>query len=101
MIAALALCTAMTLVLWLPASILVPSTSSDVAVIKTLSIMYALIFGIASGTNISLTPVCVGQLCDTSEYGRYYATCYTVVSFGTLTGILIAGSLVRVAGGRY
>ncbi|KAK0118480.1 hypothetical protein ONS95_012765 [Cadophora gregata] len=101
MIAALALCAAMTLVLWLPASLLVAGSSSDAAVIKALSILFALIFGFASGSNVSLAPVCVGQLCDTNEYGRYYATCYTVVSFGTLTGIPIAGSLVQVAGGHY
>ena len=39
-------------------------------------------FGFASGSNISLTPVCVGQLCDTEVFGRWYATCYTIVSFG-------------------
>ncbi|KKZ63734.1 hypothetical protein EMCG_01968 [[Emmonsia] crescens] len=102
MIAALVLCTAMTVTLWLPASILTTSASSSSAtIIKALSIVYALIFGLASGSNISLTPVCVGQLCHTSDYGRYYATCYTIVSFGTLTGIPIAGSLVRAVGGAY
>ncbi|EQL32805.1 hypothetical protein BDFG_05058 [Blastomyces dermatitidis ATCC 26199] len=103
MIAALVLCTAMTLTLWLPASILTTgdSYSSSVTVIKALSITYALIFGFASGSNISLTPVCVGQLCHINDYGRYFATCYRIVSFGTLTGIPIAGSLVRVTGGRY
>lgn len=39
-------------------------------------------FGFASGSNISLTPVCVGQLCDTEDFGRWYATSYTIVSFG-------------------
>ena len=34
------------------------------------------------GSNISLTPVCVGQLCDTEVFGRWYATCYTIVSIG-------------------
>lgn len=101
MISALALCTSMTIALWLPASILIPTTSSDATIIKALSIGYALVFGFASGSNISLTPVCVGQLCHTNEYGRYYATCYTIVSFGALTGIPIAGSLVQATGGRY
>ncbi|CAI6339722.1 unnamed protein product [Periconia digitata] len=103
MIAALALCTATTLSLWLPASLLTPdpTSSSSSLTIKALSVTYALIFGFASGSNISLTPVCVGQLCDTNEYGRYYATCYTIVSFGTLTGIPIAGALIQAAGGRY
>ena len=39
-------------------------------------------FGFASGSSISLTPVCVGQLCDTEDFGRWYATSYTIVSFG-------------------
>ncbi|EGD96775.1 MFS monocarboxylate transporter [Trichophyton tonsurans CBS 112818] len=100
MIAALVVCTAMTITLWLPASLLT-TTPSSAPTIKALSIVFALIFGFASGSNVSLAPVCVGQLCDTNEYGRYYATCYTIVSFGTLTGIPIAGSLLQHTGGRY
>jgi MFS family permease len=69
--------------------------------IKALSIVYAVLFGFASGSNISLTPVCVGQLCSTNVYGRYYATCYTVVSFSTLTGIPIAGAILQATGGKY
>lgn len=57
--------------------------------------------GFASGSNISLTPVCVGMLCDTEDYGRYYATCYTIVSLGTLTGVPIAGALISTCGGAY
>jgi MFS family permease len=98
MIAALAICSATSLTFWLPATLL-PSYSA--ITIKALSIVYAVIFGFASGSNISLTPVCVGQLCDTNVYGRYYATCYTVVSFSTLTGIPIAGAILQACGGRY
>lgn len=47
-----------------------------------LLVVYAALFGFFSGSNISLTPVCVGQLCKTEHYGRYYATAYTIVSFG-------------------
>jgi MFS family permease len=101
MIASHANCSPTSLTFWLPASLLTPTTSSEVTAIKALSIVYAVIFGFASGSNISLTPVCVGQLCDTSQYGRYYATCYTVVSFSTLTGIPIAGSLIQTSGGKY
>lgn len=64
-------------------------------------IVFSLGFGFASGSNISLTPVCVGQLCDTEEFGRWYATCYTVVSFGCLTGIPIAGQILQLDGGDY
>lgn len=101
MIAALAVCSATSLTLWLPASLLTPDYSAAINAIKALSIVYAAVFGFASGSNISVTPVCVGQLCDTNQYGRYYATCYTVVSFSTLTGIPIAGSLIQMAGGHY
>lgn len=97
MILTLFLCGLTTLSLWLPATVL-PSSSSA---IKPLIVVYAAIFGFASGSNISLTPVCVGQLCKTSEYGRYYATCYTVVAFGTLTGIPIAGALLQACAGGY
>lgn len=84
------LCLASTLGLWLPAN-------GRVAMI----IVYAIFFGFASGSGISLTPVCVGQLCKVENYGRYYATCYTLVSFGSLTGIPIAGQLVTSCGGKY
>ncbi|KAI9731414.1 MAG: hypothetical protein M1835_003530, partial [Candelina submexicana] len=90
MVITVALCLITTLALWLPAGNSVP-----------MLIVYAIIFGFASGSNISLTPVCVGQLCDTKEYGRYYATCYTIVSFSTLTGIPIAGQIVEAENGGY
>ena len=101
MIAALAICSATSLTLWLPASLITPTTQAQTTAVQSLAIVYAVIFGFASGSNISLTPVCVGQLCDTNQYGRYYATCYTVVSFSTLTGIPIAGSILQASGGRY
>lgn len=103
MIAALALCAATTFTFWLPASILTPNPDdpTNATIIKALIIVYAVIFGFASGSNISLTPVAVGQLCETNQYGTYYATCYTIVSFGTLTGIPIAGSLIQAADGHY
>ncbi|GAM33261.1 hypothetical protein TCE0_003f00034 [Talaromyces pinophilus] len=68
---------------------------------KAMLIVYALAFGFFSGSNISLTPVCVGQLCKTENYGRYYATVYTIVSFATLTGIPIAGEILSRSDGEY
>ncbi|KAM5472094.1 hypothetical protein MferCBS49748_001542 [Microsporum ferrugineum] len=76
--------------LWLPAN---GNTAMTVA--------FAFIFGFSSGSNIGLTPVCVGQTCKTENYGRYYATAYTVVSFGCLTGIPIGGSILTRNGGEY
>ena len=71
MILTIAMCLVSTVALWLPAG-------SSVAVV----VLFALVFGFGSGSNISLTPACVGQLCGTQRYGTYFATCYTVVSFG-------------------
>ena len=64
-------------------------------------IIFCVFFGFASGSNICLTPVCVGQLCDTEVFGRWYAGLYTVVSFGCLTGVPIAGQLLASGGGNY
>jgi MFS family permease len=72
MILAVVGCLLTTACLWLPAG------SSSTALL----VVYSVLFGFFSGSNISLTPVCVGQLCKTEHYGRYYATTYTVVSLG-------------------
>ena len=65
MIVTIAICMLSVLCLWL-------TCSASANVIPQL-IMFALIFGFASGSNISLVPVCVGQLCDTEVFGRWYA----------------------------
>lgn len=88
MILTLLLCLLSTLALWLPAANSIP-----------LMVLYALIFGFASGSSISLTPVCIGQLCKMENYGRYFATCSTLVSFGSLTGIPIAGGILQASQG--
>ncbi|KAI1487653.1 major facilitator superfamily transporter [Biscogniauxia mediterranea] len=64
-------------------------------------IIFALMFGFATGNNISITPVCVGKLCHTQHYGRYYATCYTMVSLAFLINLPIAGLVVEASGGDY
>lgn len=64
-------------------------------------VIFAALFGYSTGNNISITPVCVGRLCHTQHYGRYYATCYTIVSIACLIGIPIAGSIVEATNGEY
>ncbi len=88
MIVSLLLCTVSVLCFWL-VDILVPNLDND-----ALLIVFVLLFGFVSGSNVSLTPICLGQLCETEEYGRYYATCYTVVAFGVLVSLPIAGGLL-------
>ncbi|KAM0812950.1 putative Major facilitator superfamily (MFS) profile domain-containing protein [Seiridium cardinale] len=79
-----------TFAVWLPAGHTLPGI-----------VIFAILFGFGTGSNISITPVCVGKLCHTQHYGRYYATCYTIVSFACLIGIPIGGSIVTACGGEY
>ncbi|RCI09521.1 hypothetical protein L249_3941 [Ophiocordyceps polyrhachis-furcata BCC 54312] len=64
-------------------------------------IVFSLLFGFASGTSIAIAPVCIGRMCKTRNYGRYYASAYTVVSFACLLGVPIGGSIVRASKGSY
>jgi predicted MFS family arabinose efflux permease len=64
-------------------------------------VTFTLLFGFASESNVGLTPVCISQLCPTESYDRYYATCYTVVSFDCLAGVPIAGEILAHNRGQY
>lgn len=85
-----ALCVITVLCIWLPAGSTMPGL-----------IVFNLLFGFASGSNIGLTPVCVGKLCRTEELGKHYATCYTIVAVGCLTGVPIVGEIIQRNGGEY
>lgn len=81
------MCAVSILALWLPAG------GS-----KALLVVFTVVLGFASGGNVSLLPVCVGQLCDSRDYGRFLSSAMLVASFGTLTGIPIGGALLRLPG---
>lgn len=70
-VVALVLCAMSVLAMWM--------TAGD---IPGVIVSFAVIFGFASGSNLSLTPVCVGQLCGTEKYGRTYTAVYSVTSIG-------------------
>ncbi|KAI9729218.1 MAG: hypothetical protein M1834_007010 [Cirrosporium novae-zelandiae] len=61
-------CAALMLILWLMAG------ANLVAII-----MFAVLFGFWSGSGISLTPVCVAQICKTEDYGKRYGTTYVII----------------------
>ncbi|KAJ5149607.1 hypothetical protein N7448_001185 [Penicillium atrosanguineum] len=84
------ICTILTLALWLRAG-------DNLAAI----ICYAVFFGFWSGAAISLTPVCISQVCTTGDIGKRMGTTYTISSIGTLTGIPIAGAIQQRDGGGY
>jgi MFS family permease len=59
-------------------------------------IAFCVLFGVASGSNLSLIPVCLGQFCESQHFGRYYASATMLASFGTLSSVPIAGALLEV-----
>ncbi|KAI0446089.1 major facilitator superfamily domain-containing protein [Xylaria telfairii] len=64
-------------------------------------ISFSPLFGFWSGAAISLTPVCIGQVCRTEDYGKRSGTAFFLASFGTLTGVPIAGVIVERNNGSY
>ncbi|KAH2450172.1 hypothetical protein KXW63_006947 [Aspergillus fumigatus] len=83
-------CATLTLALWYIAG------DNDGAIIA-----YATCFGFWSGAAISLTPVCISQVCRTEDYGKRNGTTFTLVSIGTLTAIPIAGAIQEYNNGEY
>ncbi|OQD87613.1 hypothetical protein PENANT_c005G03173 [Penicillium antarcticum] len=67
----------------------------------TAVVCYAVFFGFWSGAAISLTPVCISQVCATDDYGKRTGTTFTISSVGTLVGIPIAGAILESDGGEY
>ncbi|CAK7232417.1 hypothetical protein SBRCBS47491_008261 [Sporothrix bragantina] len=61
---------------------------------RAILMAFAVLFGFASGSNLGLIAVCLGQLCEPSHYGRYYSTAMMVASFGTLSSVPIGGALL-------
>ncbi|KAH6670920.1 riboflavin transporter MCH5 [Plectosphaerella plurivora] len=84
------ICCVSCLAIWLPAG-------SSMAGL----VIFVLVFGFGSGNQISISPVCIGKLCETKNYGRYYATSFTVASFASLIGVPLGGELVSAAKGDY
>ena len=82
-ILSIALCAATVLGLW------IPSGSSKAAIIG-----FAMTFGFASGSNLSLVAVCIGQLCALHNYGRFFSTALMFPSFATLASVPIGGALL-------
>ncbi|PYI32096.1 monocarboxylate permease-like protein, Mch4 [Aspergillus indologenus CBS 114.80] len=83
-------CGIITLSLWYKAG------TSEAAIIA-----YSVLFGFWSGAAISLTPVCIAQVCRTEDIGKRNGTTFTLVSFGTLTAIPIAGAIQESNGGNF
>jgi predicted MFS family arabinose efflux permease len=83
-------CTTVIFALWLTAA-------SNEALITAFTVLY----GFWSGAAISLTPVCVGQVCNTEDYGKRSGTAFFMASIAALTGVPIAGAIVQSNDGAY
>uniref|UniRef100_A0A0B7KPJ7 Major facilitator superfamily (MFS) profile domain-containing protein n=1 Tax=Bionectria ochroleuca TaxID=29856 RepID=A0A0B7KPJ7_BIOOC len=64
-------------------------------IIATIALCVITILG---GSNLGLIPVCIGQFCDSRDYGRYVTTANMIASFGTLTSVPIGGALLGFGG---
>jgi MFS family permease len=87
LILSVGLCAVTVFGLWLPAGDSKPILTA-----------FAVLLGFASGSNVGLVPVCVGQLCDTRDYGRFLSIAMISASFGTLTSIPVGGALLGNGG---
>ncbi|ROW01303.1 hypothetical protein VMCG_05981 [Cytospora schulzeri] len=77
-------------------AILVPYGSTSLEALYAFSGLW----GFASGSFISLTPVCMGKTCGTEDYGRYFGTMYFFVSFSLLLAVPMGGQMLSTFGTR-
>ncbi|CAG8889068.1 unnamed protein product [Penicillium nalgiovense] len=62
--------------------------------------MFSVIFGLASGSFLSLAPACIGQISKASEVGGRFGLTYSIVSVATLICIPIGGEMLDKVGKR-
>ncbi|KAJ5765493.1 MFS general substrate transporter [Penicillium odoratum] len=62
--------------------------------------MFSAVFGLASGSFLSLAPACIGQISKASEVGGRFGICYSIVSIATLICIPIGGEMLQKVGKR-
>ncbi|KAJ5591467.1 MFS general substrate transporter [Penicillium hispanicum] len=60
--------------------------------------LFSCIFGMASGSFLSLAPACIGQISKASEVGGRFGICYSIVSIATLICIPIGGEMLEKVG---
>ncbi|KAJ5295448.1 hypothetical protein PENANT_c001G06051 [Penicillium antarcticum] len=59
---------------------------------------FSSVFGLASGSFLSLAPACIGQISKASEVGGRFGLTYSIVSFATLICIPIGGEMLDKVG---
>lgn len=56
---------------------------------------YVCIYGFATGSILSLTPVCIGQISRTEDFGKRYSTAYFLQAIITIPVLPIAGAIIN------
>jgi MFS family permease len=79
----------MTLALWLPAAANAPI------------IIYAIVYGFASGCTLSIIPAMVAKLGHISKLGARSGALYAFSSIGVLVGSPIGGAIQKDQDGKY
>jgi predicted MFS family arabinose efflux permease len=62
---------------------------------------FAIVFGFWSGAAISLTPVCIGKVCKTEDYGKRSGTTFSISSVAVLVALPCAGAIINASGGGF
>ncbi|RAL10219.1 monocarboxylate transporter [Aspergillus homomorphus CBS 101889] len=61
---------------------------------------FSALYGLSSGSFLSLAPVCIRQVSPAKEIGMRFGTCYALVSFAVLISIPIGGEMFEKVGSR-
>lgn len=77
------MCGVVSLALWLP-------FGSHLGALYAFSVLY----GFFSGSILSLSPVCCGQISKTEEFGKRYSTMYLIVALTNLGLLPVAGAII-------
>ncbi|RAH50547.1 monocarboxylate transporter [Aspergillus brunneoviolaceus CBS 621.78] len=61
---------------------------------------FSALYGLSSGSFLSLAPVCIRQVSPAKEIGMRFGTCYALVSFAVLISIPVGGEMLEKVGSR-
>ncbi|AAS51764.2 ADL156Cp [Eremothecium gossypii ATCC 10895] len=56
--------------------------------------VFLCLYGFLTGSIFSLTPVCIGQICRTADFGKYYSTAYLLNAVVTLPVLPVGGAII-------
>ncbi|SCU77253.1 LAME_0A00320g1_1 [Lachancea meyersii CBS 8951] len=55
---------------------------------------YSILYGFMTGSILSLTPVCIGQISRTTDFGKRYASAYMLEAVMTIPVIPVGGAII-------